>query len=112
MKYFLLCESKTGYVYRMISYVGKGTQFAPEYDDYPVSLRVVLSLMKPLLGKGYCLTVDNYCSCPQLADALVRNLTDTYGTVCLHRKDVPEQLKSKKLKKEVAALQRGKVMIL
>lgn len=113
VKYFMLCESKTGYVYKMTIYVGKGTQFDPEYDEYPVSSRVVLSLMKSLFGKGYCVTVDNYYTSPQLADALVMNQTDTYGTLRLNRKEVPEQLKRKKLKKgEVLAFQRGKVMTL
>lgn len=113
VKYFMLCESKTGYVYNMTIYVGKGTQFDPEYDAYPVSSRVVLSLMKPLFGKGYCVTVDNYYTSPQLADALVMNQTDTYGTLRMNRKEVPEELKRKKLKKgEVAAFQRGKVMTL
>ena len=37
VKYFMLCESKTGYVYNMTTYVGKGTQFDSEYDAYPVS---------------------------------------------------------------------------
>ena len=45
-------------MYNMSIYVGKGTQFDPEYDEYPVSSRVVLSLMKPLFGKSYCVTVD------------------------------------------------------
>ena len=40
VKYFVLCESKTGYVYNMTIYVGKGTQFDPEYDEYPVSSHV------------------------------------------------------------------------
>ena len=32
VKYFMLCESKTGHVYMTI-YVGKGTQFDPEYGE-------------------------------------------------------------------------------
>ena len=84
MKYFILYESKTGYVYNMSIYVGKGTQFDPESDEYPVSSRVVLSLMKPLFWKGYCVTVDNYYTSPQLAEALVMNQTDTYGTLRLN----------------------------
>lgn len=98
VKYFLLCEAKTGYVYKMIIYVGKGTQLDQDYNEYPVSSRIVLSLMKPLLGKGYCVTVDNYYTSPQLADALVRNQTDIYGTLRLNRK-VPEQIKREKLKR-------------
>ena len=90
MKYFMLCESKTGYVYNMTIYVGKGTQFDSEYDEYPVSSYVVLFLMKLLFGKGYCVTVDNFYTSPQLADALVMNQTDTCGTLHLNRKEVPQ----------------------
>ena len=90
MKYFMLCESKTGYVYNMSIYVGKGTQFDPEYDEYRVSSHIVLSLMKLLFGKGYCVTLDNYYTSPQLADALVMNRTNTYETLRLNRKEVPE----------------------
>ena len=57
--------------------------------------------MKPLFGKGYCVTVDNYYISPQLADALVMNQTDTYGTLRLNRKEVPQQLKRKKLKEKL-----------
>ena len=53
--------------------------------------------MKPLFGKGYCVTVDNYYTSPQLADALVMNQTDTYGALHMNRKEVPEELKRKKL---------------
>ena len=52
--------------------------------------------MKPLCWKGYCVTLDNYYTSPQLAEALVMNQTDTYGTLRLYRKEVPEQLKRKK----------------
>ena len=51
-------------VYNMIIYVGKESQFDLEYDAYPVSSRVVLSLMKPYLGNVILLlwitiTLDN-----------------------------------------------------
>ena len=51
VKHFLLCEAKTGYVYQMIIYVEKETQFDPIYDDLPLSSQVVGSLMKALLKK-------------------------------------------------------------
>lgn len=113
VKYFMLCEAKTGYVWKLIIYVGKGTQFDEDFSDLQVSSHVVMSLMKPLLGKGYCVTLDNYYNSPQLADMLLRNKTDVYGTLRKTRKEVPEELKKEKLKKgEVVAFQRGKVMIL
>lgn len=113
IKSFLLCESKSGYIWSMIVYTGKGTAFDPEYTGHPISTQIVLSMMKPLLDKGYCLTTDNFYTSPLLADILVKHKTDSYGTVKLNRKEMPVHLKKQKLKKgECAAYQRGKVMAL
>lgn len=106
IKTYMLCESKSGYVWNMIIYTGKGTLLSEDYKGLPVSTQVVMDLMSPLLGKGYCLTMDSYYNSPQLADILVNNITDVYGTVQLKRKDMP----SLKLKKgEIVGYQRGKV---
>ena len=112
IKHFLLCESSTGYVWCFVLYVGKGTQFDPEFDDLAnISTKIVMSLIKPLLKKGYCLTIDNYYTSPQLADLLISNLTDLYGTVRSNRKDLPDGLSKEKLRKgEVTAFRRGKLM--
>ena len=75
IKYFMLCKSSSGYVWDFIIYTGKSTVFDNAYKDLPVSSKVVLTLMKPLLNKGYCLTVDNFYSSPDLAEALVANMT-------------------------------------
>ncbi|KAJ8949426.1 hypothetical protein NQ318_007526 [Aromia moschata] len=54
-----------------------------------------MPLTKPLLGKGYCLTMDNFCNTPHLADLLIQNKTDVYGTLLLRRKEVPKELANK-----------------
>lgn len=108
---YLLCESKTGYLYSSIIYTGKGTNLSDAYREMPVSTQVVLSLIEPLLDKGYCLMTDNFYTSPQLADFLVKRQTDTYGTLKSTRKEVPSEIRNKKLKKgDVIAFQRGKVM--
>ncbi|GLV38146.1 hypothetical protein CBL_10113 [Carabus blaptoides fortunei] len=113
VKLFCLCESKSGYLYSSRIYTGKGTKINDKYKDLPMSSQVVLSLMEPLLGMGYCLTTDNFYTSPQLADILIKQKTDMYGTLRLNRKDVPLELQKKKLKKgETIAFQRGKVMVL
>lgn len=113
IKLYCLCESESGYLYSSIIYTGKGTKINDKYKDLPMSSQVVLSLMEPLLGMGYCLTTDNFYTSPQLADILIKEKTDTYGTVRLNRKEVPVELQKKKLKKgEMIAFQRGKVMLL
>ena len=73
----------------------------------PITTRIVLSLMDPLLGKGYCLYTNNFYTSPTLADTLVDFNTDTIGTVKVARKDVPAKIKDAKLKKgEVVAAYR------
>lgn len=96
IKTFMLCESKTGYIFSSIIYTGKGTKLDSEYAHLGMSGQVVMSLMKPLLGKGYCLVTDNYYTSPLLADELVQQYsTDIYGTVRAIRKDLPLDFKKK-----------------
>lgn len=102
-----MCESKSGYVWDLSIYTGRsenaeniGAELG--IDDFlslPKSSQIVLSLCKDLLGKGYCLTTDNFYSSPQLADILVSHNTDTYGTVKLCRKQIPKNMTKKRNKK-------------
>ena len=112
IKSYLLCESNSGYIWKSIIYTGKDTILLDEYNNLPVSSQIVMTLIKDLLGKGYCLTTDNFYTSPQLADLLVTHKTDTYGTLRLGRKEVPANLKTTKLDKGgIIGYQRGKVCI-
>ncbi|GFW24171.1 piggyBac transposable element-derived protein 4 [Trichonephila clavipes] len=111
----MVCEAKSGYVWWSIIFTGRGTLFDEEFlkPEFSKSMQVVLTLMEPLLNKGYCVTLDNYSSSPILTDILVKYKTDSYGTINLNRKEVPSYMKSKKLKKgETVAFRRGKALIL
>ncbi|GFU95198.1 piggyBac transposable element-derived protein 4 [Trichonephila clavipes] len=99
IKSYMLCESKSGYVWSLIIYTGKGTLFDEKYKHMCMSSQVVMTLMEPLLNKGHCLTTDNFYSSPELADILIQSLTDMYGTLKPRRKDVPKELLSKKIDK-------------
>ncbi|XP_066958491.1 piggyBac transposable element-derived protein 4-like [Macrobrachium rosenbergii] len=106
----MLCESESGYVWNFVIYTGQGTMFDNDYEDLPVSSKIVMTLMKPLLKKGYCLTMDDYYNSPQLADLLTENETDVYGTVRVSRKEMPSGLKQEKLQKGgMVAYKRRKV---
>ncbi|XP_035206016.1 piggyBac transposable element-derived protein 4-like [Stegodyphus dumicola] len=110
---FMLCESHSGYVWSIIIYVGKGTDISEENKECSFSTQVVLTLSKPLLNKGYCLTMDNYYNSPELGEMLLKSKTDFFGTLRPNRKDLPKELKTKKLKKgDLFAYQRGKMMIM
>ena len=77
IKIFMLCESKPGYLSNFIIYTGSSTDYGdcqnivlsgidnrnlpPSFENYKSLSKVVLSLMKPFLNKGYCLNLDNYC---------------------------------------------------
>ena len=73
IKLFMLCESSTGYLTSFIIYTGATTdygtleenQLAKPFEDYKSPSRVVLSLLKPLLNKGYVVTLDNYYTSPE-----------------------------------------------
>ncbi|KAF8789082.1 PiggyBac transposable element-derived protein like [Argiope bruennichi] len=113
VKCFMLCESISGYIWSIIIYTDKDTILKPENSKLCFSSQIVLTMMEPLLHKGYCLTIDNYYSSPELADKLVSCRTDTYGTLNLKRKEVLKEMQKKKLKKgEIIAFQRGKVTVM
>lgn len=86
IKYFMLCESKSGYVWRFLIHTGRATSFDSEYKDLPTSAQVVMTLMKPLLNKGYCLSLDDNYTSPQLSERLSSNETDIYGIGKVGRK--------------------------
>ncbi|GFV23206.1 piggyBac transposable element-derived protein 4 [Trichonephila clavipes] len=79
------------------SFESEGTVYNPKYSQYPVSTKIVLHLMDRFLGKGYCVTIDNFNMSPQLADILVTEKTDTYGTVNKTRKDLPVNFSKEKV---------------
>ncbi|XP_067140274.1 piggyBac transposable element-derived protein 4-like isoform X2 [Centruroides vittatus] len=113
VKFFMLCESSSGYLYNFIIYTGRSTSLNEKYQEMPLTSQIVLSLVDPLLGKGYCLTTDSYYTSPHLADYLISCQTDLCGTVRTNRRGVPSIIHNKKLKKgEIVAIKRGKVMIL
>ncbi|GFT85229.1 piggyBac transposable element-derived protein 4 [Trichonephila clavipes] len=113
IKSYMLCESKSGYVWSLIIYTVKGTLFDEKYKHMCMSSQVVMTLMEPLLNKGHCLTTDNFYSSPELADILIQSLTDMYGTLKPRRKDVPKELLSKKIDKgQMIAYQRGRVCVM
>ena len=57
------------------------------------SSRIVMTLMKDLLNKGYCVCMDNFYSSPSLFRELRQQQTDALGTVRVNRKNMPQDLK-------------------
>ena len=114
IKTYELCESSSGYLWSFIIYTGKGTVFQTAFisGDTNKTATIVLSLVEPLLKKGRTLWMDNLYNTPALAQRLKSLKTDCVGTLHLSRKDTPQRVKDKKLKKgELAAQHSGPVSI-
>ncbi|XP_068097888.1 piggyBac transposable element-derived protein 4-like [Hyperolius riggenbachi] len=113
VKSFMLCESATGYIWNTILYTGKGTKFNPNFSNYGVATSSVLSLVEPLLNKGYCVTTDNFYSSPELYKFLIKHKTDAYGTVRPNGREMPTLFVKEKLKTgDIVAWQKGKMLAL
>ena len=73
----------------------------------------LVELVEPLLKKGRTLWMDNFYNSPALAQTLKSLKNECVGTLRLSRKDVPQRVKVKKLKKgELVAQHSGPVSIL
>ncbi|CAH1982255.1 unnamed protein product [Acanthoscelides obtectus] len=111
MKVFALCESSSGYMYNFLVYTGADTAYNALYENEPLTSRVVLTLIHPLLDKGYCLFLDNYYTSIDLLDKLVKRRTDGVGTMRINRKGIPQAIKVKLQRGETVARFRRKLMI-
>ena len=115
IKSYELCESSSGYSWSFIIYTGKDTVFQTAFisGDKNKTATIVLSLVEPLLKKGRTLWMDNFYNSPALAQRLKSLKTDCVGTLRLSRKNVPQKVKDKKLKKgEMVAQHSGLVSVL
>ena len=81
--------------------------------ETPKTAAIVLKLLEPLLGRGHTLWTDNFYNSPELARQLkIQHSTDCVGTLKLNRKNVPKEVKDKKLKKgEIIVRHSGPVTV-
>jgi len=82
--------------------------------DTPKTTAAVLELLEPLFGRTHTLWIDSFFNSPELARKLkIEHSTDCVGTLKLNRKNVPEEVKDKKLEKgEIIARHSGPVTVL
>ena len=82
--------------------------------DTSKTAAVVLELLEPLFGHGHTLWIDNFFKSPELARKLkIKHSTDCVGTLKLNRKNVPKEVRDKKLeKREIIARHTGPVIVL
>ena len=91
-KFYELCESSSGYVYRFEMFCADRNVSNKPYD-------VTMRLMEPLLNKGYHLYIDNYYCRPKLCHDLTMNGTRVCGTVRKNRVGMPKDLTGANLQK-------------
>ena len=104
-KIYCLAESRTGYVWSMLVDEGKNTK-AADIVGIQKPGQVVMELMKPILGRGHCLGVDNFYTDASLFELLLEHKTDCVGTVRKNRRFLPKKIMHTKWKKKE---DRGKV---
>ncbi|KAJ8708355.1 hypothetical protein PYW07_010480 [Mythimna separata] len=99
VKTFELCESSTGYLWSFFVYIGKATTYDPTFPSTLMkSTATVLTLIRPLLDKGYTLFMDNWFNSPLLARFLKTRKTDCVGTLRANCRNVPPLISLCKLK--------------
>ena len=91
IKMFKLCDS-TGYIYDMNVYLGKDRQMVAHLT---ATHATVTNLTRDVEGFGHKLYMDNFFSSPDLYDDLAQKNIFCCGTVRLHRKSMPKDLKPK-----------------
>ena len=97
IKVFFACED-SGYTYRFRVYQGKEGPVEDINDDLPADARnmlqsekMVVRLMRPLLGHGYSVYMDNWYTFAHLFEYLHSKSTEACGTV--RSNTVPAQLR-------------------
>lgn len=113
IKVFVLSDSTTGYICAIEPYFGKTTTDRLIRPDLGATSRVVLHLvdkLKQTLGdvEGLHVFTDRFYSNLDLAEALLAWKAHTTGTIMLHRKGLPEEVRPARPKKDKAKKQTNK----
>jgi hypothetical protein len=90
---FSIFDCETGFCLGLIVYTGKDTQLF--FTEHGLPTNIVMSLMKPYLGHGHNLFIDNWYTSPELLSLLLEKNTNACGTVRKNRKGLPNNKKLK-----------------
>ncbi|KAL6419646.1 hypothetical protein ACFW04_011300 [Cataglyphis niger] len=88
IKTYVLCDCKTGYVLDVNIYAGSETRITEDTPEIGKTGNIVLTLLKPYLGKGHTLYVDNFYSSPTLFNLLHTNATNANKKYFFHLLDI------------------------
>ena len=88
IKFFVICDCKTGYVLHFLIYTGTDVDVAAS-DPHGFSGAVVKKLMDNYFNRNHILYTDNYYTSLALSKFLFENKTGSCGTVGGNRKGWP-----------------------
>lgn len=111
LRVYVLADCATGYVSAFEPYYGSTTTESLCRPDLPFTCRIVLHLLEKVMhasgGSGYHMYTDRFYTSPQLAEECLAQDVLLTGTVMTSRKNMPQQLKKKMKKGDVAAYRQG-----
>ena len=108
-KVWVMADSEDGYFLDVQVYVGRE---CCSNEEKGLGKRVVLKLTEPLAGRHHHVFCDNFFSSPSLFIELLSRGTYACGTVRLHRKGIPIDLRHARLAKgEIRIRQSGNLTI-
>ncbi|KAK8759488.1 hypothetical protein V5799_018670 [Amblyomma americanum] len=112
MRVYALADCQTGYISAIEPYYGSTTTDSLGRPELPFTCRIVLHLLQKVQqatpGSGYHLYTDRFYTSPMLAEELLLQRVQLTGTVMPNRKQMPQQVKKKLKKGEVAAFRKGR----
>ncbi|CAL1288876.1 unnamed protein product [Larinioides sclopetarius] len=112
VKFYQLCEARSGYIWSSFIYTGKDMPLWQEASKYSTTTNIVMTLIENLLGQGYCVTLDNFYTSPELSEILLSYRTDVYGTLRSQRRGIPQEIRSRNLKRgEIIGYQKCKMCV-
>ena len=100
LKFFVLADSATGYVYNFVLYTGREiTSTLPRtFSHLPIPGQFVMALMQDLLDRGHVVYTDRFYTSIPLADILTSRGTGLVGTLVRDRKGLPWEVRARSFK--------------
>lgn len=85
IKFWMLAEVETKFCFSVMPYLGRDESRV----THSLGTHVVMKLLEPLFDKGYNVTVDNFFTSKELAEALLNRRTTITGTIRGNRRELP-----------------------
>ncbi|CAF0814755.1 unnamed protein product [Didymodactylos carnosus] len=89
IKFFVLCDCKTGYILQFIIYTGKSTEINLD-KQLGITGSLVTNMMEKYNGKGHVIYMDNFYTSPILFEYLYNKKVGACGTVKSNRIGLPK----------------------